>query len=55
METRQLSQVSEQEELAAEAALSAEEKEACDAINPPGSVVSDFHNTAPWMRMRVRA
>jgi aryl-alcohol dehydrogenase-like predicted oxidoreductase len=37
-----------------DAALSAEEKEACDAINPPGSVVSDFHNTAPWMRMRVR-
>lgn len=36
-----------------EATLSAEEREACDAINPPGSVVSDFHNTAPWMRMRV--
>jgi 1-deoxyxylulose-5-phosphate synthase len=26
---------------------------ACDELNPPGSVVTDFFNTAPWMRMRV--
>lgn len=27
--------------------------EACDAINPPGSAVADFHNSAPWMRMVI--
>jgi aryl-alcohol dehydrogenase-like predicted oxidoreductase len=26
---------------------------ACDALVPPGSVVSDFHNTADWMKMQV--
>ncbi|MBL4756459.1 MAG: aldo/keto reductase [Rhizobiales bacterium] len=26
---------------------------ACDALVPPGSVVADFHNSAPWMKMRV--
>lgn len=26
---------------------------ACDALVPPGSVVADFHNSAPWMRMKV--
>ncbi len=36
-----------------EMTLSDEERTACDAINPPGSVVVDFHNTAPWMKMRI--
>lgn len=26
---------------------------ACDELVPPGSVRVDFHNTAPWMKMRV--
>jgi aryl-alcohol dehydrogenase-like predicted oxidoreductase len=26
---------------------------ACDELVPPGSVVANFHNTAPWMKMRV--
>ena len=34
-------------------ALSAEERAACDRINPPGSVVANFHNTAPWMKTTV--
>lgn len=25
----------------------------CDELVPPGSVVSNFHNSAPWMRMRL--
>ena len=33
--------------------LSDDERAACDAINPPGSVVVNFHNTAPWMKMRI--
>lgn len=33
--------------------LSDDERTACDAINPPGSVLVNFHNTAPWMKMRV--
>lgn len=36
-----------------EMTLSEAERIACDAINPPGSVVVNFHNTAPWMKMRV--
>jgi 1-deoxyxylulose-5-phosphate synthase len=28
---------------------------ACDELVPPGSAVSDFHNTAPWMRGRLIA
>jgi aryl-alcohol dehydrogenase-like predicted oxidoreductase len=31
--------------------LSAEEQEACDAINGPGTAIVNFHNTAPWMKM----
>lgn len=27
---------------------------ACDELVPPGSVVVDFHNTADWMKMKVR-
>lgn len=33
--------------------LSDEQRRACDALVPPGSVVADFHNTADWMKMRV--
>jgi len=36
-----------------EMTLSDEERAACDEINPPGSVVVNFHNTAPWMKMRI--
>ncbi len=28
--------------------------DACNEINPPGSVITSFFNTAPWMRMTVR-
>jgi 1-deoxyxylulose-5-phosphate synthase len=28
-------------------------REACDTLVPPGSVVANFHNTAPWMKMKV--
>ncbi len=34
--------------------LSAEERTACDTINPPGSVVTNFHNTAGWMKMVIK-
>jgi 1-deoxyxylulose-5-phosphate synthase len=33
-------------------ALGAEARAACDAINGPGSVLVNFHNTAPWMKSR---
>ena len=33
-----------------EMTLSDEERAACDAINPPGGVIANFHNTAPWMK-----
>jgi aryl-alcohol dehydrogenase-like predicted oxidoreductase len=33
--------------------LSNEERAACDRINPPGSVVVNFHNTAPWMKTAI--
>lgn len=33
--------------------LSEELSVACDALVSPGSAVVDFHNTAPWMKMRV--
>jgi aryl-alcohol dehydrogenase-like predicted oxidoreductase len=35
--------------------LSAEEAAACDALNPPGGVVANFHNTAGWMKTPVVA
>ncbi len=38
---------------AAELEVSAELAAACDEINPPGTAVADFHNSAPWMQMRV--
>ena len=36
-----------------EMALSDEIRAACDALVPPGSAVADFHNTAPWMKMKL--
>jgi hypothetical protein len=33
--------------------LSDELRAACDDVVPPGSVVANFHNTAPWMKMNV--
>jgi len=36
-----------------EMTLSDELRQACDAINPPGSAVANFHNSAPWMKMRI--
>ena len=33
--------------------LSNETRLACDKLVPPGSVISDFHNTADWMKMSV--
>jgi aryl-alcohol dehydrogenase-like predicted oxidoreductase len=35
-----------------EQTLSNELRAACDALVPPGSVVVNFHNTAPWMKLR---
>lgn len=34
--------------------LSEEERQACDAINPPGGVITNFHNTAGWMKTPIR-
>jgi len=34
--------------------LSDEVRAACDELVPPGSVVADFHNTADWMKMKIR-
>jgi aryl-alcohol dehydrogenase-like predicted oxidoreductase len=28
-------------------------RQMCDELVPPGSAVANFHNTAPWMRMRL--
>jgi len=36
-----------------EMTLSPEERAVCDAINPPGSAVADFHNTTGWMKMKI--
>lgn len=33
--------------------LSDDLRAACDALVPPGSAVANFHNSAPWMKMRV--
>ena len=30
-----------------------ETRAACDRICPPGSAVADFHNSAPWMKMKL--
>ena len=28
-------------------------RRACDSLVPPGSAVADFHNSAPWMKMKL--
>ncbi|HBY96413.1 MAG: aldo/keto reductase [Ardenticatenaceae bacterium] len=33
--------------------LTEADRAACDELNPPGSVIADFHNTAGWMKMRT--
>jgi aryl-alcohol dehydrogenase-like predicted oxidoreductase len=33
-----------------EMSLTDDQRAACDAINPPGGVLVNFHNTAPWMK-----
>ncbi len=37
----------------ADMVLSDEARAECDAMVPPGSVVASFHNSAPWMKMKV--
>jgi aryl-alcohol dehydrogenase-like predicted oxidoreductase len=34
--------------------LSDEDQQALDAINGPGNAISDFHNSNPWMKTRIR-
>ena len=36
-----------------EMSLSDELRDACDRLVPPGSAVANFHNSAPWMKMKV--
>lgn len=33
--------------------LTDELRTACDALVPPGTAVANFHNTAPWMKMKI--
>jgi aryl-alcohol dehydrogenase-like predicted oxidoreductase len=33
-----------------EMTLSLEERAACDALNPPGGVAANFHNSAAWLK-----
>jgi len=33
--------------------LSDEQRAACDAINPPGTAIVNFHNTAGWMKTAI--
>jgi aryl-alcohol dehydrogenase-like predicted oxidoreductase len=33
--------------------LSDPERAACDALNPPGGVIANFHNTAGWMKTPI--
>ncbi|MBK8045699.1 MAG: aldo/keto reductase [Anaerolineales bacterium] len=37
----------------ADMTLTDELRIACDQLVPPGSAVANFHNTAPWMKMRL--
>jgi aryl-alcohol dehydrogenase-like predicted oxidoreductase len=37
-----------------EMSLSEEERRACDAINPPGGVITNFFNSANWMKTPIR-
>jgi aryl-alcohol dehydrogenase-like predicted oxidoreductase len=34
-------------------ALSHDERAACDSLVPPGGVVTNFHNSAPWMKTPI--
>ena len=34
--------------------LTSEERSALDSLNPPGSAVTDFHNTSGWMKMKIQ-
>ena len=36
-----------------EMTLSDEIRAACDLLVPPGSAVANFHNSAPWMKMKI--
>ena len=36
-----------------EMSLSDEVRAACDALVPPGSAAANFHNSAPWMKMKL--
>lgn len=36
-----------------EMALAGDLRTACNELVPPGSAVANFHNTAPWMKMRI--
>jgi len=36
-----------------EMSLTQEERLACDEINPPGGVITNFHNTAGWMKTPI--
>lgn len=36
-----------------EMTLTDELRAACDALVPPGSAVANFHNSAPWMKMKL--
>jgi aryl-alcohol dehydrogenase-like predicted oxidoreductase len=36
-----------------EMTLTDEQRSACDAINPPGTAIVNFHNTAAWMKTAV--
>ena len=36
-----------------EMTLTDEQRAACNALAPPGSVVANFHNSAPWMKARI--
>jgi 1-deoxyxylulose-5-phosphate synthase len=37
----------------ADMALSESARKACDELVPPGSAAADFHNSAPWMKMKI--
>ncbi|MCA9921018.1 MAG: aldo/keto reductase [Anaerolineales bacterium] len=36
-----------------EMTLTDEMRAVCDELVPPGTAVADFHNTAPWMKMKI--
>ena len=36
-----------------EMSLTDEQRAACDAINPPGTALVNFHNTAAWMKTAI--